>query len=213
MKRLLALALAALSVMVFGQACSSAPVSSGSNRPKATQSPSASASPTTPEVSATPAQTRSHERDDDAELPLKRTIDVGSLKVDVKYTALRPIEEWQASISKPLLVSITAVNRDRRSQKIYLMRATAATTASNDSGPLENTEDVVDLANLSPGFIVTSPNTYNESFTIPAVDASTTTLTLDFTYELLQEVSKDKLGIRDFAKQVATDRLIIPITN
>ena len=69
-----------------------------------------------------------------------------------------------------------------------------------------------DATNISPGFIVTFPDTYNQSFALPAIDEAAIRLTIDITYELVLQASKDKDG-RNFSKQVATDTIVVPIAS
>ena len=133
------------------------------------------------------------------------------MTVDVTYRTNLPLNEWLAGTTKPLFASLTASNRNKRNQKIYLTRVTMNVTAYDESGQLDVPQTIVDSANLQPGFIVTSPNTYNQNFDIPAVDRAAVRIRVDLTYELLLEVSRDDDGVRDLAKQVATDSLSVPI--
>lgn len=149
-------------------------------------------------------------RNDLDKLPLKRGLKAGRLKVDVEYTTRLKLKNWQPDRSKPLRISLKAVNKDKRKQKIYLTKVTANATAYDDQGQIGDARNVSDTANINPGFIVTSPNSYNQSLAIPAFDSSSLWMTIDLTYELVMEVDKTKEG-RDFAKQVATDSITVPL--
>ena len=142
--------------------------------------------------------------------PLVRKLDAGPLTLTVKYTTKLPVKEWTSGIGKPIKVSLTAVNRRKSRQKIYLTKATVNLTAFDDVGPVDTPRAISDTTDINPGFIVTSPNTYNQTFTLPAVDDTAVRLTIDFTYEFAQQVDKDKDG-RNFAKQVATDTITVPV--
>jgi hypothetical protein len=98
--------------------------------------------------------------------------------------------------------------RSEGGQKIYLTRVTVTITARDDTGPLDSPRPLVDTANISPGFIVTFPYTYGQDFVVPSLDEGATSVTLDFTYEFLLQVSKDS---RDYYKQTAIDTLVVPI--
>lgn len=137
---------------------------------------------------------------------------MGSLTVDVQYNTRLSVDQWQPERSKPLHVSLTAVNKKKEGQKIYLSRLTGTITAYDEADQVGDSRTVSDTANISPGFIVTFPNTYNQSLALPPVDSSATTMTLDLTYELVLEVDKTKQGNRDFSKQVATDTIVVPLT-
>ena len=55
---------------------------------------------------------------------------------------------------------------------------------------------------------MTFPYTYGQDFVVPSLDEGATSVTLDFTYEFLLQVSKDS---RDYYKQTAIDTLVVPI--
>ncbi|MFT4165256.1 MAG: hypothetical protein QM650_08435 [Microlunatus sp.] len=160
-------------------------------------------------TAAAPEETPSVENDLD-KLPLKRKIKAGPLKVEVEYTTRLTLEHWQPNRSKPLHVSLEAVNEDKSNQKVYLTKVTANATAYDSRGQVGDASSVSDKTDINPGFIVTSPNSYNQSLAIPAVDSASLWMTIDLTYELVMEVSKTKEG-RDFAKQVATDTITVPL--
>lgn len=168
----------------------------------------------TPSVEPTPSDPDpdSEIRNDLAKVPRKKLKKAGPLSVRIEYETRLPVNKWQAGVSKPLLVSLTAVNKRDERQKIYLTKASAYVTAYDEDGPVDGPRTISDSANIDPGFIVTSPNTYNQSFALPAIDDTATRLTVDFTFELLVQVNKDKDG-RNFAKQVATDSITVPIVS
>lgn len=170
--------------------------------------------------SASPATEESPESDppadvknDLARVPLVRTVDTGSLTVRVEYDSRLPLKKWRPEATKPLHISLKALNPHKRSQKIYLSKVTATVAAYDDRGQVGDSRSVTDAANISPGFIVTAPNTYNQNLMLPAVDTSSMWMTIDITYEFVLEVDKTKQGNRDFAKQVATDTITVPLAS
>ena len=74
-------------------------------------------------------------------------------------------------------------------------------------GHLDSPDALVDRAEISPGFLVTSPSSYTEVFLLPSLPDEATRLTIDFRYELL--FLQPRSNPRDFAKQTATDTLVI----
>ena len=54
---------------------------------------------------------------------------------------------------------------------------------------------------------MTSPSSYTEVFLLPSLPDEATRLTIDFRYELL--FLQPRSNPRDFAKQTATDTLVI----
>ncbi len=147
-------------------------------------------------------------RNDLAKVPTQHVIKASGLTVNATYDPRVPVADWTASVNKPLSLSLTTVNGRKGGQKIYLTRVTVTITARDDTGPLDSPRPLVDTANISPGFIVTFPYTYGQDFVVPALDEGATSVTLDFTYEFLLQVSKDS---RDYYKQTAIDTLVVPI--
>jgi hypothetical protein len=92
-------------------------------------------------------------------------------------------------------------------QKIYLSRVTALTQVFDAEGHSGSPDTIVDRADVTPGFLVTSPTYYTQVFTLPAFSAKATRLTIDFRYEIL--LLQSTSAPRDFAKRTATDTLII----
>ena len=135
------------------------------------------------------------------------------MRVSAEYTTRLPVKDWKAPNSKPLMVSASALNRRRSSQKIYVTKVTMAVNAYDDEGQLGVPQSLTDTPpSIGPGYIVTFPNSYNQAFTISAVDSGATKITIDISYELVLEVDRTKLG-RDFAKRVATDTITVPISS
>lgn len=139
---------------------------------------------------------------------LKRTFTVSGLTISVDYTTPLSISRWTPGAAKPLNVSLTAYTDGKRAQKIYLTRVRANIGVSDGSGPLNAPDPLVDEANITPGFLVTFPYTYGQVFLVPAVDVGAQSLTLDFTYEFLLQVSPTS---HDFTKQTARDSITVPL--
>lgn len=164
----------------------------------------------TPTVRNKPSETHEPAANDLKKIPLTRRMDAGPLTVTVRYTTNLPVREWTSGVGKPLLIRLTAVNHRQKSQKIYLTRATVTMTAFDDLGPVGTPRAISDSTEIDPGFIVTSPNTYSQLFTLPAADDAAIKVKIDLVYEFAQQVGKDKDG-RNFAKQVATDSVVVPL--
>lgn len=145
-----------------------------------------------------------------AKLPLKRTVNAGPLTVSIEYNTTLPLDAWTPSVSKPIELSLTAMSKRQADQKIYLTKVSADITAYDASGPVDDSRTLTDEANINPGFIVTFPNTYNQRFLIPGSSEVADRLSIDFTYEFVLQVNKDKDG-RNFSKQVATDTVSVPL--
>ncbi|WP_156821276.1 hypothetical protein [Microlunatus phosphovorus] len=203
-RRMLASAIALVLVGVVG-GCSDGQAPSVSQQGGRT-TPKPSSSPATPES----ADTTKPPKNDLRKLPRRRSLETGPISVEAEYDTTLPIEDWRADTTKPLRITLTASNDRKRKQKIYLTRVTIAATSYDESGPLDVPQPIIDAASVQPGYIVTSPNTYSQNFDIPAVNREAVRVGIDLTYEFLLEVNQGEEG-RDLAKQVATDRLSVPI--
>lgn len=174
-------------------------------RPSAYQSADAS-----PAASATDEPDPPEIQNDLRKRPLKRSINAGPVTLTAKYDTHLSLKKWRSNVSKPLHVSITAINKDKKNQKIYLTKVTVNVTAYDSAGPVDAPKALTDTTDINPGFIITRPNTYNQNFSLPAIDDAALYLTADLTYEMVLQVNKDKDG-RNFSKQVAVDSMTIPI--
>jgi hypothetical protein len=94
-------------------------------------------------------------------------------------------------------------------QKIYLSRVTADLDVSDATGHLDSPEPLVDKADITPGFLVTTPSSYTQVFVLPSLPDEATKLTIDFRYEML--VLERQSTPRDYSKRTATDTLVISL--
>ena len=140
---------------------------------------------------------------------LTRSLKAGDVKLAVEYSLRNRVQQWSPGVDQPLTVSMTTDSQSGqgRRQKIYLSRVTADLEVSDATGHLDSPDALVDRADISPGFLVTSPSSYTEVFLLPSLPDEATRLTIDFRYELL--FLQPRSNPRDFAKQTATDTLVI----
>jgi hypothetical protein len=141
---------------------------------------------------------------------LTRTLKAGDVTLSVEYSLRNRVERWSPGVDQPLTVSMTAVNKSDR--KVYLSRVTADPEVSDVTGHLDSPDALVDKADISPGFLVTSPSSYTAVFLLPSLPDKAPTdgatrLTIDFRYELL--IPQSRSNSRDFGKQTATDTVVI----
>ena len=136
---------------------------------------------------------------------LTRTLKAGEVKLRVEYSLRNRVERWSPGVDQPLTVSITAVNKSDR--KVYLSRVTADLELADAIGHYDSPDPLVDGAEISPGILLTSPSSYTNVFMLPALPDEATSLTIEFRYELL--LLQPRSDPRDFAKQSATDTLVI----
>jgi hypothetical protein len=135
----------------------------------------------------------------------------GDVKLTVEYSLRNRVERWAPGVDQPLTVSMTTVSKSGQ-QKIYLSRVIADLEVSDVTGHLDSPDALVDKADISPGFLVTSPSSYTEVFVLPSLPDEATTdggtrLKIDFRYELL--IPQPRSNSRDFGKQTATDTVVV----
>lgn len=206
-KPVLATAVALVALGVSG--CSPDPVSvTPVPGPTTSAAPTAAPSPAVEPTGAKPtAQGRAP--NDLAKSPLKRTFSSGGLTFNVEYATPAPVDTWTANGPKTVRVSLTALNNRSSGQKLYLTRASVRSTVLGQNEDLPGPDPIVDTANLSPGYLVTFPYSYDQSFAIPALDDAATAVQLEFKYEVVSLVDKKS---KDYTKQTANDTVRIPLS-
>lgn len=179
--------------------------STGQQTPVAPASPRpATSSATSPSVRPTTEATKPA-RNDLSKGRTTRTLRAGGVRVTVAYAIQTSVDKWQPEASQPIMVGMTAATRNKH--RIYLAKVTGAVTHSDDAGPLQAVEPLVDEANIIPGYLVTSPADYNQVFMLQPLPVEATSLTIDFRYEML--ILEQGSRPRDFAKQTITDTIVL----
>jgi hypothetical protein len=138
----------------------------------------------------------------------KRVLTGGDLTAKVTYST--QISRWTATAAKPFNVEVTASVKGRN-QKLYLSALTVYVTPWNDSVALDPPEPLEDVAPISPGYLITAPDTYTQSFALPPVDPQATVLTVQMRFEILQ--LRGKARPADYSKRTVTNSLTIPLTS
>jgi hypothetical protein len=130
----------------------------------------------------------------------------------VKAVYSTPVRRWTPDARKPLDITLTAFVTGEREQKVYLTVVTVYATGSDASGPLRGSQPLVDAADVKPGYLVTAPETYSQSFVLPALVDGSLKVDIDLKYEFL--VLKGTSGdSAEYTKQTATDSLTVPLVN
>ncbi len=204
---LVALALTTSLALPALAACGTPPWDTGSTdtAPAASVTPAPSVTPTpTPTAAPTPTVANDLRRGS-----VKRTLTAGGLEVAVTYYSDLPMDEWTPQATKPLHVVLGAKFVDGSTQDIFLRRVQAQVEVTGPDGPLEAVEPLNDKAGVSPGYLVTDPSTYDQVFTLPAVESTADVLTLSLTYELLAQSAPTS---KNYLKQTASDTVRITLT-
>lgn len=104
---------------------------------------------------------------------------------------------------------MTAFSKTHPDQRVYLAKVT--TTFYVDDGVFESAvaDPTTDEATTTPGYLVNFPDSYDQSFDVPALDLNGETLIITFKYELLIASEDAKSG---YTKQTLTDTVLAELS-
>lgn len=137
----------------------------------------------------------------------QRSLTAGAVTAQVDYWSTLSMDRWTPTELKPVNLSmVTSVTPDD-GQKVYLQRATMTAVPGNSSESLSPLTPQVDQAD-APGYLVLSPYSYSQTFTVGEVPPDATFVTLRFTFEYLVQTTPTS---DEFAKQTASDSLTVAI--
>ena len=168
-----------------------------------TAAPTVSATPTpTPTPSAAPV------RNDLSKGSLKRELGAGGINLAVVYYSTLDLGQWTPQATKPFTISASGKFADGSKQDIFLTAVTVRIDVAGADGPLTAPEPLNDDANVSPGYLVKSPNAYGQVFSLPSVEPDATSVTLNITYQLLAPTAPKS---KTYFKQSANDTIVIAL--
>lgn len=140
----------------------------------------------------------------------QRTLTAGAVAATVDYWSELSMDKWTASALKPLKLSLVTSVTPADGQKVFLQRATMVAVPGNASGALAPLEPQTDQATTPPGYLVLSPYSYSQQFTVGAVPDEATFVTLELTYDFLMQTTPTS---SEYAKQTATDTITVAIAH
>lgn len=140
----------------------------------------------------------------------QRTLTAGAVAATVDYWSELSMDKWTASALKPLKLSLVTSVTPADGQKVFLQRATMVAVPGNASGALAPLEPQTDQATTPPGYLVLSPYSYSQQFTVGAVPDEATFVTLELTYDFLVQTTPTS---SEYAKQTATDTITVAIAH
>lgn len=187
------LAALALGLSLLVTACGTPPWQAKTSSP----TPSAPASPTAPVVN------------DLAAGSLKRSIKAGAATLSVTYWSTLDLAQWTPGVPKPLNVVVSAaLDGGAKGQQTFLTAVRVATTASGADGSPRVLDAVDDTATVTPGYLISKPNSYSQVLRLPAAPDGSTAVQIALTYELLIQ-SEPKAST--YQRQVASDTIHVPL--
>lgn len=138
----------------------------------------------------------------------QRDLQAGAVKATVNYWSTLSMDKWTADALKPISLSLITTVEPDDGQKVYLQRATMVAVPRSADGDLAPLDPQVDAASVTPGYLVLSPYSYSQNFTVGPVPASAIAVTVQFTYDFLVQTTPTS---NEYAKQTASDTLTIAI--
>ena len=199
-QRLALLAPAVAVLMLTG--CGAPPWKADDPEPTATSSVSAS-----PTATATPSATPKA-KNDLAKGSAQSELSAGGVKLKIDYWSTLNIGQWTPAATKPLSLSLNGRFADESTQDIFLNNVTVTMDVVGPEGQLPAPANLADIAAVTPGYLITAPNSYVKVFNLPGMDPQAESVTLNLTYELLvQRAPKSKT----YLKQSAGDTLVVAL--
>ena len=136
------------------------------------------------------------------------SLTAGDVALSANYWSTLGMDKWTASANKPISFSLQGKLGTDDGQAVYLARVSVETTVEGPTGALPAPSHFSDSATISPGYLIKSPYSYSQTFTVPAIDPKATSATFSLTFELLVQSAP---GSSNYAKQTATDQIVVAI--
>jgi hypothetical protein len=138
-----------------------------------------------------------------------RQLSAGSIGLTATYWSELGMDKWTAvEGAKPLKLSVTAQLSGDEGQQVYLSSVSAVLAVSGPLGSLPGPPALTDTASIPLGYAVKAPYSYSQTFVLPAVDPTATSVTISVNYELLLQTTPTSSA---YAKQTATDVVTIAL--
>lgn len=118
------------------------------------------------------------------------------------------MDRWAAAALKPVSLSMSVTVTPDDGQKVFLQKATMVAVPGNASTTFSALPGQVDQATVAPGYLVLSPYSYSQTFTVGEVPAEATFVTVQFAYDFLVQTTPTS---SEYAKQTASDTVTVAI--
>ncbi|WOF22278.1 hypothetical protein N8K70_12910 [Microbacterium betulae] len=176
--------------------------------PEATASAAPSPGRTFGDAATAPAVSESPEPvvNDLATGSAERELQAGAVTATVTYWSDLTMDRWTPAAVKPVSLSLSTTITPDDGQGVYLQRVSM--TVVPDAG--DALADQADASTEAPGYLVLSPYSYSQTFSIGAVSESATELTVQLRYEFLVQTTPTS---DEYSKQTAVDTLTIALAS
>ena len=140
----------------------------------------------------------------------QRELTAGAVTATIDYWSSLSMDRWTAAALKPLSLSMSTTVTPDDGQKVFLQRATMVAVPGNATTTFAALAGQSDQATVAPGYLVLSPYSYSQTFTVGEVPPETTVVTIQFTYDFLVQTTPTS---SEYAKQTASDTLTVAIAS
>ena len=142
---------------------------------------------------------------------LKRTLTAGAAELKVTYWSTLDLQQWSPGVPKPLnVVASATLDGGAKGQNVYLSAVKVATTAYGADGTPQVLDPVEDTADVKPGYLITSPSSFQQVFSLPAAADGSTAVQITVTYELLIQSAPDS---KTYLRQATSDSFQVPLVS
>ncbi|MEJ1089331.1 hypothetical protein WDU99_13500 [Microbacterium sp. Mu-80] len=138
----------------------------------------------------------------------QRELSAGAVSAEIEYWSTLSMDRWDAGAVKPISFSLVTTITPDDGQKVYLQKASMLVVPGNADATFPPLEVQADVATVAPGYLVSDPYSYSQTFNVGPVDPDATFVTVQFTYDFLAQTTPTS---KEYAKQTASDSLTIAI--
>lgn len=138
----------------------------------------------------------------------QRELAAGAVSATIDYWSSLSMDRWTAAALKPVSLSMSTTVTPNDGQKVFLQKATMVAVPANATTTFAALPGQTDQATVAPGYLVLSPYSYSQTFTVGEVPAEATFVTIQFTYDFLVQTTPTS---SEYAKQTGSDILTVAI--
>lgn len=138
----------------------------------------------------------------------QRNLTAGAVTATIDYWSSLSMDRWTAGALKPVSMSMSTTVTPNDGQKVFLQKATMVAVPGNATTTFAALAGQTDSATVAPGYLVLSPYSYSQTFTVGDVPAEATFVTIQFTYDFLVQTTPTS---SEYAKQTGSDILTVAI--
>jgi hypothetical protein len=138
----------------------------------------------------------------------QRQLTAGAVTATIDYWSSQSMDRWTAAALKPVSLSMSTTVTPDDGQKVFLQKATMVAVPGNATTTFAALPGQTDQATVAPGYLVLSPYSYSQTFTVGEVPTEATFVTIQFTYDFLVQATPTSA---EYAKQTGSDILTVAI--